>query len=246
MNSKNILAILLLALLVSASVILNNSLFANPAQNVDKRPRFVIILLDETDSFGQNSEHGVAKSLYWNDALAMTRIIVKQLNPGDELIVLAIDERGFEEEDILVPMHQFDRAFLKSRIEKKKIIRKIMALQRRKDKYSQTDILGALYQAAYFTGKETDFKTVIFCFSDMRQEPRWPTATEAKDLSFPPNTTAYFFFVDASGKERWQRLVDVWKPIFKHARLEIQDGGSLNFFQYGESATAVKRILQDW
>lgn len=211
-----------------------------------KKPKFAIILLDETDSFGSNTIHGTAQSLYWQDALAMTKLIIQSLEPGDEFVVLAIDEVGFQEEDILVPFHQFDRAFLKSRIEKKRILNNIMNLSRRKEKYSRTDILGSMYQAAYFAARESEFEIIIFCFSDMIQEPKWPTLADAKGLSFPPNATGYFFFVDASGQERWQKLVEAWKPIFENAGLEIYDDSALNFFQHGESALAIKRILSNW
>lgn len=211
-----------------------------------KKPKFAIILLDETDSFGSNTQHGTAQSLYWPDALAMTKLIVQNLEPGDEFVVLAIDEVGFQEEDILIPFHQFDRAFLKSRIEKKRILNNIMNLSRHKEKYSRTDILGSMYQAAHFAAKESEFEISVFCFSDMIQEPNWPSLADAKGLSFPSNATGYFFFVDASGQERWQKLVEVWKPIFENAGLGVYDDGALNFFQHGESALAVKRILSNW
>lgn len=240
-NFTRKLGLLLLLILITDSA----QTFAQIKRDV-KKPRFAIILLDETDSFGSNTQRGAAQSLYWPDALAMAKLIIQNLEPGDEFVVLAIDETGFQEEDILIPFHQFDRAFLKSRIEKKRILQDVMSLTRRKEKYSRTDILGSMFQAAHFAAKESEFETVVFCFSDMIQEPKWPTLPDAKGLSFPPTTTGYFFFVDASGQGQWQRLVEVWKPIFENAGLQIHNDGSLNFFQHGESALAVKRILNDW
>jgi hypothetical protein len=220
------------------------------AQSKDNsaQPRLVIVLLDETDSFGTNTSRGVADSLYWNDALRFTKTIVKQLKSGDEFAVLAIDEKGFEEEDILIPFQQLERTFLRAKVQKNKLGSRILQLKRRKERYTQTDILGAMYQSAYFANKEPGRETVIFCFSDMRQEPNWPTMNDAKNLSFPPDAVGHFFFVDASGKEEWEQLTNVWKPIFTHAGLTVSTGNSnsLNFYQHGESSLRIQNILSEW
>lgn len=211
-----------------------------------KTSKLVIVLIDETDSFGKDTKHGVAKSLYWDDALKMTKTIVHSLGSGDEFLLLAIDEKGFQEEDIRIPFHQFDRAFLRAKLEKNKITRKILSLARRKEKYSRTDILGALYQAAHFAQKEQGREIVLFCFSDMKQEPKEPSLADAKSLRFPPNSTGYFFFVDASGRDEWQRLVEVWHPIFQSAGLNANHGNSIAFFQHGESNLRINRIIAQW
>lgn len=209
-------------------------------------PRLIIILLDETDSFGQNTTSGVAETMYWDDALKHSQKLVKQLKPGDEIVVLAIDEQGFEEEDILVPYQQLEKTFLKARVQQKHLSKQILKLKRRKEQYRSTDILGALYQAAYFANQEPERETLIFCFSDMRQEPNWPTLADAKGLAFTSKTTGYFFFVDADGKTDWDKIIGIWRPIFQNAGLIINSNASLNFFQHGESTLHLNKIVANW
>ena len=206
--------------------------------------RLVIILLDETDSFGSDKQHGVAKTLYWEDALRLSCNIVKALKEGDKLIVLAINEKGFEEEDIIIDLQQFEMTFMRAKVRKNKIAREVLSLKRRKDTYKATDILGALFQAAYFAEKNETDETIVFCFSDMRQEPRWPTQREAEGLRFPKNSAGYFFFVDASGRENWDRMINIWKPILSMSGL--CEGDNINFFQYGESQNKLFNILKEW
>jgi len=213
-------------------------------QNSGNCSRLVIILLDETDSFGAYTKHGVAESLYWQDALHLSRKIVQALKQGDKLVVLAINEKGFEEEDILIPLQQFEKTFMRAKVRKNKIVREILNLKRSKDTYSATDIVGALHQASYFANKSEVDETIVFCFSDMRQEPRWPSQKEVKGLQFPENSKGYFLFVDASGKENWDKMINIWHPVL--TRCGLCKEGKVNFCQYGESQSTLYDILQKW
>lgn len=224
-----------------------SSLFAWPKiKQVIKDPRLVIILVDETDSFGQYSKRGKAKVLYWDEALALSKKVVNALDPGDEFLLISINEKGFEEEDILIPLQQLDLSFLKAKIQKRKLCHQILSLKRKKATYRSTDILGALYQAAHFAKMEKGFKPILICFSDMVQEPRMPTMAQSKDLAFPSGTKGYFFFVDTSGKKQWDLIIKSWLPILNHAQLDAGDQNKPNFFQYGESKLWLNRIISSW
>lgn len=212
-------------------------------QKADK-PKFSVFLFDETDSFGTNTSRGIATSLYWQDALKMGKTIINKLSPGDRFIVLSIDEVSMQEEDVLMRLLELNQSSLRARLEKRKISREIMELKRRKEIYRSTDIIGALYHAAYFASKAEGFDIHVFVFSDMKQEPTPPRLEDAADLVFPSGTKGYFFFVDVAGREQWSALLSLWRPIIEHAQLETDS--NLNFFQAGEAQAELQRILKSW
>lgn len=216
-----------------------------PARSQEKS-RLVLVLLDETDSFGRNTTRGQAETLYWDEALLQIKTIVNALKPGDEFLLIAIDDKGFEEEDVLIPLIQLDRAFLKAKIAKKKLLSQIQGLQRRKTVYHSTDILSALYQAAHQAHMGKNQQTVILCFSDMIQEPKMPGLAESQDLAFPASSEGFFFFVDASGRSEWQGILHTWVPILTRAGLQIGAESSPHFFQFGESKLRLAQILAQW
>ncbi|MCJ7634815.1 hypothetical protein MUP77_20800 [Candidatus Bathyarchaeota archaeon] len=203
-----------------------------------------IVLVDETESFALYKE-GLIEQMYWPEVIPLINLIVYSLEPGDEFAVIGIDEQGFENEDVRIPFEVLDEGFLKAKIQKDKLAKVVRELQRRKDTHKSTDILGALYQAAHFASEETDRQTFVFCFSDMKQEPRWPTQEEAGKLTFPSGTECYFFFVDASGRNNWNTITNVWEPILSGAGLQIYSNNTLNFFQKGESKLRLEQVLNE-
>ena len=205
--------------------------------------RVFIVLVDETESFALYNEKGVIEQMYWTKVIQLVNWIVNSLKPGDEFGLIGIDEHGFDEDDVRVPFELLDEGFLKAKMSKDRVAKTVSELQQRKQKHKNTDILGALYHAAYFASKEPDRHAIIFCFSDMKQEPRWPTEEEARTLDFPYGTEAYFFYVNASGRTNWETIVQVWNSILTRARLQIHTDNLLNFFQKGESEKALKQIL---
>jgi len=206
--------------------------------------RLYLVLIDETDSFGLYKGKGVVDTLYWQEAIRLTRSIIGRLEPSDEFALIGIDEQGFDEEDVRIPFEELDEGFLRAKMQQSGLARKLMALQRRKNKHRSTDILGALYQAAHFAANEPDHETIIFCFSDMKQEPQWPSAEDAKNLKFPAGTKGFFFYVDASGRKNYDKIVSVWEPVLRHAGLGIYNGQVLSFFQQGNSNLKLNKILQ--
>lgn len=208
--------------------------------------KLVIVLIDQTDSFGSDAERGVARTLYWDEALKKVKTIVNALRAKDEFIVLAINDRGFVDENILIKLQQFNRSALKARIETRTLGEEVLKLKREERCYSRTDITGSLRHAAHIAAREKLPKTVVICFSDMIQEPALPKLSEAADLHFPAKTKGYFYFVDASGFERWSQVLQAWVPLLQHAGMDIGDSETPNFFQYGETDRALVRMLKEW
>jgi len=208
--------------------------------------KLVIVLVDQTDSFGSNAERGVAQTLYWDEALKKVKTVVNALRAKDEFILLAINDRGFMDENILIKLQQFNRSALKARIETRTLGEEVLKLKREERRYSRTDITGSLRHAAHIAAREKMPKTVVICFSDMIQEPALPKLSEAADLRFPAKTKGYFYFVDASGFERWNQVLQAWVPLLQHAGMDIGDSETPNFFQYGETDRALVRMLKEW
>lgn len=228
-----------LALLMLVS--LQNGLAQTQREN-----KLVIVLIDQTDSFGTNAERGTAQILYWDEALKKVKAIVNTLRARDEFVLLAINDRGFLDENILIKLQQFNRSALKARIETRTLAEQVLKLKREERNYTRTDIAGSLRQAAYLATREKMAKTVVICFSDMIQEPALPRLAELSDLHFPENTRGYFYFVDASGYERWNQVLQAWVPVLQRAGMDIGASETPNFFQYGETDRALLRMQKEW
>lgn len=208
--------------------------------------KLVIVLVDQTDSFGTNAVRGTAENLYWDEALQKAGAIVKSLHAKDEFVLLAINDNGFVDENILVKLQQFDRSGLKARLQTRQVAEQILKLKRPERKYRRTDITGALHQAAHIANREKMAGTVVICFSDMIQEPNLPTAAEVRDLHFPDHSRGYFYFVDASGLDKWNAVLQAWTPLLRAANMDIGDTETPNFFQYGETDRALQRMVREW
>ena len=208
--------------------------------------KLVVVLIDQTDSFGANTERGTAQILYWNEALTKIKTVVNALKAKDEFVLLAINDQGFVDENIVIKLQQFDRSALKARMQTRNLAAEILRLERPDRPYKRTDIISALYQAAHIAAREKMAKTIVVCFSDMIQEPRLPTLEDSRDLHFPDNTRGYFFFVDASGLDHWNQVLQAWTPLLRRANVDVGDVTTPNFFQYGETDRAMQRMLREW
>jgi len=74
----------------------------------------------------------------------------------------------------------------------------------------------------------------------MIQTAPLPTAQH----TFPDGTTGIFLYVNASGVNQWQRLIDSWKKRLSPLNLNIQ-----GFYQRGETQEALNvifRLLQHY
>lgn len=198
---------------------------------------FIVILLDETDSFG--IDKGDERFMFWNEIVEKAKRIVNFLNPGDKIVIIGIDDHGFDIDDIRVPEKTLDFDLYNFKRGKNILKKDIEALNRRKHKKNLTDILGALYHSAYFLKKHEGYNRIIFIFSDMVQTPAFPKLEDTKNLQFPEGTKCFCFYVGATGRENWERIVGYWLPVFKRANLVIEER---NFYQRGEE---IEKILQN-
>lgn len=206
----------------------------------EKNPRFVMVLVDETESFALYKE-GKITTMFWPETLPWIAKIVTRLQPGERFCVIGIDEHGFDTDDVRID-YILDEGFMRAAQEKIKIVQKVKELTRRKERHRSTDILGALYHAAYFLNKQDTHRGMIVIFSDMIQEPEIPTLKDAVDLNFPKGTEVYCFYVNASGRENWEKIVNIWLPIFKAVGLETTKDC---FSQRGEISIIFNKLFQE-
>jgi hypothetical protein len=206
--------------------------------------RFVIVLADETDSFALY-EHGEITTMFWQEILPYIAKIANNLQPGEKFCVIGIDEHGFDTDDVRIPIITLDENPLKAVQQKKKIIKDIKNLSRRKEKHRSTDILGALYHAAHFLNKQKDntHEGLVIIFSDMIQEPKFPTLKDAEKLKFPPKINIYCYYVNATGRDKWEKIVNRWVTILKPTNLEITKDC---FYQRGEMQSQFNKVLVNY
>lgn len=194
--------------------------------------RFVIILLDETDSFGFHDERGNITTRFWPEVIPLCRPIIDTFQPEEKFCVIGIDDHGFDTEDIRVEVQRLDSNQMQAHIQKKKLKSEVADLQFRKEKYKRTDLLNSLYHVAYLLNKEPNYRGEVVIFSDMMHIPWPPTKKEAKDIRFPQNTKIYCFYVNASGRNEWDDMINTWGSIFEDAGVEQ---GNYHFYQRGET-----------
>lgn len=211
----------------------------NPEKSI---PRFVIVLVDETDSVGFYKD-GKLQYLYWPEFIPWVAKIAEKLSPSDAFCVIGIDDHGFDDDDIRIPITTLDENTLKAVIQKKSLVRNIKALTRRQEKYKATDITGALSQAAYLLQKDPSRKSEIVIFSDMIQEPLAPTPKSVKNLNFPNGTELNCFYVSASGRDKWETVVDTWVKVLQSTGLDVS---IKNFHQRGEMSLQFNNVFGNW
>jgi hypothetical protein len=209
------------------------------------KPRFVIVLMDETVSFR------VDTTQFWPEVCSLTVKIVRALEAGEGFCVIGIDDHGFDTDDMRIGMTVLNDNPLAIVQQKNELIRRVRGLAPRRANRPYTDILGSLHQAANLLKGEANHRGVIAVFSDMIQTPRFPTTNEAAALSFPKGTEIYCFYVNATkeyhgttGQEWWDRITGAWIPIFEHAGLKYKDDdGTPQFYQRGKSKYAIESIF---
>ena len=211
----------------------------------EEKPRFIIILLDETVSFRLTSID------FWPEICFRASKIVSRLQPGEAFVIIGIDGHGFDPDDVRIPSTILDESFLKAVQQKRKVVKQIKELKRRPSNFPYTDIMGALQQTANLLKGESDYEAVIAIFSDMIQTPRFPRLQDATGLSFPENTRVYCFYVNATegnlaipGTQSWDRIVNAWVPIFEHSGLIYkQQDGNDNFLTRDKTNLQFDRIF---
>ena len=195
-----------------------------------ERPRFVAVLIDETDSFTKD----------WDAMIRAVGLVANRLGPGAGMVVIGVDDQGFQPDDIRIDVRFLDPSPLKSRIDARRLAQEIGALKRRTPKRPVTDVLGAIRHAAYFVNRYPHVDPVVVAFSDMRQTPRMPTAADATGLSFPAGTTVNCFFVDATGWQDWRKTVQNWQELLTKAGASIS---AESFHQKAETTVELNRMF---
>lgn len=207
----------------------------------NEKPRFVIVLLDETGSFALEQE-GV-KTQFWSEIIPWASRIVDSLNPGEGFGLIGIDDQGFDTEDIRISLEVMDEGVLKANIQKKELKKRVKELTRREGA-NYTDIMGALSHAAYLLNNmEGKYQGIIVIFSDMVQTQKKGLSDELK-CHFPDGTKGYCFYVNATGQGKWDFLINKWDAIFKGLNLDVKKpDGKLHFYQRGEMKQAFKNTF---
>lgn len=207
-----------------------------------KARRFVMVLLDETGSFKMKDPKTGEDKEFWPEILNLTKKIISGLQPGEGFGIIGIDDHGFDGDDVRLQMTLLDENALLAKQQKDKLKKEVQGLVRRGGKRPYTDILGALYHAAHFLDNEKNRRSQLIIFSDMIQTPKWPTQADAEKLHFPPKTSGFCFYVDATGKNKWDRILQVWVPLFQNAGVSISKD---DFFQIGNVQLGMQKILPE-
>jgi hypothetical protein len=200
--------------------------------SADDRPRFVVVLIDETESFAK----------YWDKMIEQVQEVPLRLQPRGGMVVIAIDDEGFQPDDVLIDVAIIPEAALEARRVKDALREKVALLTRQPPKQRTTDVLGAIRQAADYAKRyrDPDGDAVIMAFSDMQQTPRMPTAAEARDLAFPSGTAFHAFFVDATGYQAWNATLRAWQEILTNAGAPVS---AANFHQKGQTSVEIERLF---
>jgi hypothetical protein len=183
----------------------------------EHQPRFIIAFLDETGS----------RRDMWNPMLNKIALIARRLKHQDELTVMGISDRGFNEKDVLIPATLIvqspnDIVGRKLKQAREEIAERILALRPRTPEPQTTDIVGAIKQAAEMANKEGNQRKVVLAFfSDMQQTPKMPGEREFKNVRFPDGTTGHCFYVTGSPQYDYARTVAIWQHLLSTSGVTI-------------------------
>jgi len=208
--------------------------------------RFFVVLIDETASFTR----------FWDKSLDFAAAVVQRMKADDAFMLIGIDGRSGDPEDVRIPMQEMDPNPIKAIARRRQIIAQVRATKVRavnpKDpnaKYS--DILGAVAMAASAAGRHKEYRPVVLIFSDMVQTPRLPDAQETRRLgvAFPPGAEAHVYFVNAAEladnrkirmDEAQRELMQAWLGAFGAAKIKISQD---DFVPEGDAQKSFNQLL---
>jgi hypothetical protein len=178
------------------------------------RGKLLIILLDETGSFGGHPE-------LWTASVQKAASAVKELNAGDSCFALAITDRGWRSQDVIIPYTTLTPVPLMVLRERSDLMKRVLALAVRPtssgflvngkpiNKPPGTDLLGAIDYAA-FLAKTADKRAVTAAvFTDLEDEPVARTA--GKTLQTWPFWTHIFVLnvrAEGTGTQTQDRITN--------------------------------------
>ena len=189
--------------------------------------RFFIVLIDETGSFTR----------FWDRSLTYVAAVVQRMKADDAFMLIGIDGRGGDPEDVRVPMQEMDPNPIKAMAKRRQIVAEVRATKIRavnpKDPYANySDILGAVDTAASAARRHTEYRSVLLIFSDMAQTPKLPDTQETRKrgIVFPEGAEAHVFFFNAAEladnrrirvDEAEKVLLQSWLDAFGAAKIKI-------------------------
>jgi len=190
----------------------------------DQNATLLIGLIDETGSFGK----------YWQPSLEVLAGVVDHLRPGDRVCLIAIDNHGFDSDDVRLPVVQIPKTSLLAHKTRRDLRKSILALQPRQMAEQNasasagrrgTDIVGALSQAANCVAYIPDIRPVVLVFSDMIEDPaNVPSGAPERGLQFPTATRLAALFVwqgdSRGGATEWEHRVSHWVSTLRHAGVD--------------------------
>jgi len=179
-----------------------------------KQP-FVAFLLDGT---------GFAQA-YWQQSLdAIGRILTRSIRPHAVICVLLIDDRSYEQSNVLYGPHTLPTGALRATEELRKVKHDIAALAPPPTPKPGTDIEGALHLLADYTSKG-DYWLNLFIFSDLVEEYE-PVGEIGSAPQFPIDSRAVCLFVgrlEKEGEWKYKQRLSTWKGLFREYGIADQN-----------------------
>lgn len=195
--------------------------------NAKPRGRHLTILLDETDSF----------VVQWDSSVQKAAQAIRELGPGDSFTIVAITEKGWRSQDVLIPYTRLTTTQLLLLRERGNYAKQVLALKIRpgssgylvngkpKGKPIGTDILGAVDYAAFLSRDAGNRAVTVLVFSDFEDEAPKSYSTHGSTLqAFPRWTHVYAINVRAGGNgDRTQQRIARWCETFNTMRSPESD-----------------------
>jgi len=213
------------ALAVCLLALLSGCAGCGPSEAPTKR--FFIVLIDETGSFTR----------FWDKSLGYAAAVVQRMKADDAFMMIGIDGRGGDPEDVRVPMQEMDPNPIKAMARRRQIAAqvhstKVRAVNPKDPNANYSDILGAVGTAASAAMRHTEYRPVLLIFSDMVQTPKLPDDRETRQrgIVFPEGAEARVFFFNAAEladnrkikvDEAKKVLLQSWLDAFSAAKVQI-------------------------
>ena len=199
--------------------------------------RVVVLLLDES----------ISTHRLWGDMIATAVNIVCALEPGGMLGVLAVNDRSFGPEDVLMKFRALPYDLTAARV-KEKWASELRVLRPRESARPYTAISRALRHAATFVNPLEDYKVIVILLSDLRQTPRMPTPTdkELRGLQFPEGAVGFALFANANSWAPFYSLSATWIQVFNSVGIGLSNRSICQPGDTGRCLSQVKAALSPW
>jgi hypothetical protein len=222
------------------------AMVASCGSSAPPKRRFFVVMVDETQSF----------SRFWDRSLGFASAVVQRMKGDDAFMLIGIDGRGGDPEDVRVGMTTMDPNPIKAMAMRRQLAAQVKAIKVRtpdpKDPNKDySDILGAVDTAASTARRHPDYRPVVLIFSDMVQTPKLPDAKETRKrgIAFPEGAEAHVFYFNAAEladirkmkvDEAEKVLLQSWLDAFGAAKLKI---AREDFVPAGDAEKSFNQLL---